>query len=501
MKKKGFIAAALISLALCAGFGWALGVFWKPMDHPIYDLSMQNWNGETEAVPDDWVYDQKGWTVFTQEGNTIRELEPNGLGGFSALQYPGQTFYFSRVMAEELDSPTLRLGAANWTFSVFLDSALIYTDCPEQENRIGYLRLPVLDYYRDDVLLTLPQDYAGKTLTIAQSGESEQQGGPVYPCVVTLSCGYAYESSLVSESFQTAVPSALAFAAGAVLLALALWRAARGKLDPTLVCGALAAFLYEGSLLSGSSSFYTYFGTLPMDVPMLCRQLALMNLVSLLLCKLSGRRRAPLWAALGASMLAEPFMARFPGFFRDAVFPLLGMGALLAALGCGFWEWRRGSRFYRVFCPLAMAGTVLTVLFALISGMVSGNLAAQISLQVEMMVFGYFLWPLMPPFMVSAFLGAVAELLQEELAVRTEVRLMAQQNRMAQQSYEAIRRQNQEVMLLRHDMARHYGVLRQMTGESCCAGPPNFLYRIPLKNERNPSIQQPDRFRLPAESQ
>ena len=112
-----------------------------------------------------------------------------------------------------------------------------------------------------------------------------------------------------------------------------------------------------------------------------------------------------------------------------------------------------------------MAGTVLTVLFALIFGMVTGNLAAQISLQVEMMVFGYFLWPLMPPFMVSAFLGAVAELLQEELAVRTEVRLMAQP------SYEAIRRQNQEVMLLRHDMAKHYGVLRQMTGQSCCAGP------------------------------
>ncbi len=166
-------------------------------------------------MPEDWVYDQKGWTVFTQEGDKRRELEPDGSGGFSALQYPGQTVYFSRVMEEDLESPILRL--------------------------------PVLDCYRDDVRMTLPQDYVGKTLTIAQSGESEIEGGRVYPCVMTLFCGYTYESGLISESFQTAIPSALAFAAGAALLGLALWRAARGKLDPTLICGAFAAFLYESS--------------------------------------------------------------------------------------------------------------------------------------------------------------------------------------------------------------------------------------------------------------
>lgn len=51
---------------------------------------------------------------------------------------------------------------------------LIYTDCPELDNRIGYLQLPYLDYDREDPLLvTLPLDYAGKTLTIAQSTEPE----------------------------------------------------------------------------------------------------------------------------------------------------------------------------------------------------------------------------------------------------------------------------------------------------------------------------------------
>lgn len=102
--------------ALCAAFGAALGIFWDPMSDQIYDLSMQYW--ESEAVPEDWVYDQKGWAVFTQEGDERRELEPNGWGGFSALEYPGQTFYFSRAMTEDLDSPSLRLGGGNRTFSV-----------------------------------------------------------------------------------------------------------------------------------------------------------------------------------------------------------------------------------------------------------------------------------------------------------------------------------------------------------------------------------------------
>lgn len=488
MKKGRFIITALVMAALCAAFGAALGVFWEPMSDRTYDLSMQCWEGE--AVPYDWVYDQKGWTVFTQEGGARRELEPDGLGGFSGLQYPGQTFYFSRVMEEDLESPYLRLGAANWTFSVFLDGALIYTDCPEQDNRIGFLRLPVLDYYRDDVLLTLPQDYVGKTLTIAQSGELETEGGVVCPCTMTLSYGYAYESGIISESFRAAVPAVLAFAAGAALLGLALWRAARGRLDPTLVCGALAAFLYECSQMFSPSFFYAYYGALPIDGPMLCRELALINIMGLLLYKLTGRRRIPLWAALGGmglSVLAAHIIGWYSFLLWETVFPLLGIAGLMAALGLGFWEWRRGSRFYQVFCPLAAAGTALTVIYELICGLAYGDLADQIRLQMEELAFGRFLWLLMPPFMASAFLAAVVDLVHEELSARTEARLLARQGRLYQQSYEAIRRQNQEVMLLRHDMAKHYKVLRQMTGEPQVAG---YLEELIGENEKiRPVIQ------------
>lgn len=469
MKSRRFIIMLTVTLMLCGAFGILLRIYWEPMNDQIYDLSL-GWDSET--MPDDWVYDQKGWRVYVQEGDTARELEPDSMGDFSGLSDPWQTFYMSRVMEEDLGSPTLRLGTASRTFSVFLDGTLIYTDCPELDNRIGFLELPCLDYYREEPLLVpLPLDYAGKTLTIAQSTDPETESDlTVTPCAVTLYCGYTYESEIISESFQVAVPSALAFAAGAALFLLSLWRAARGKLDATLICGAMAMFLYESSQMFSTAFFHFYFEPLPIDIPVLCRKLALLNLLGLLLCKMTGRRRIFLWGALGGmggAMLAESFLplsGRSANYLTDSVFACLGIGGLLIALTFGFWELKR-SRFFQIFCPLAAAWTALVILCAIVSGISSGNMWEEMGLQARMGAFGYFLWPLMLPFMGSAFLGAVVEMVQDELSARAEAKLVARQTQMAQQSYDTMHRQHQEVMLLRHDMMKHYGLLRQMSKE------------------------------------
>ena len=188
-------------------------------------------------------------------------------GGFDRLDELGQTFYLSRVLSEEVDGPTLRLDTANSAVSVFLDGAVLYTDCPELENRIGYLRLPVLAWYREEpVLVTLPQNYQGKTLTIAQStdpsgGELAEPTTTVWPCAVTLYCGYAYESELVAKSFQTAVPAALFFAPMALFAAQTL----RGAPDLGTLCGALLAFFWLARQLDLSLLPNVPFGPLPVD--------------------------------------------------------------------------------------------------------------------------------------------------------------------------------------------------------------------------------------------
>ena len=180
MKKWARLGAAILTLTLCLMFGALLLNCMKPMEDRTYDLSLI-WVGE--AMPEGWVCDPKGWTVFTQEGEVVTELVPNGSGGFDRLDELGQTFYFSRLLSEDVDSPTLRLDATISSVAVFLDGALIYTDCPELDHRIGNLCLPMLDWVREEpVLVTLPQNYAGKTLTIAQStdpygGELQKHDG------------------------------------------------------------------------------------------------------------------------------------------------------------------------------------------------------------------------------------------------------------------------------------------------------------------------------------
>ena len=94
----------------------------------------------------------------------------------------GQTFYFSRVLSEEVDSPTLRLDTSISSVAVFLDGALIYTDCPELNNRIGDLRLPMLEWYREEpVLVTLPENYQGKTPPPPTAHGRNRRSAPTRP--------------------------------------------------------------------------------------------------------------------------------------------------------------------------------------------------------------------------------------------------------------------------------------------------------------------------------
>lgn len=479
-----------VSLALCAVFAAVLLLYARPMEDAVYDLSMIC---SGEAIPADWVYDQKGWTVFTQEGETVTELSPNGFGGFTGLAVPGQTFYFSRVMTEELDSPTLRLAVANRNVAVFLDGELLYTDCPELDNRIGYLTLPMLEWDRTEpVVVTLPPDYAGKTLTIAQStdliGEKQEPDTTVWPCAVTLYCGYAYESGLIAESFQTAIPAAWFFLAGALLLALFVWQAFRGKADVGLVCAAVMAFLWLTSRMDMTSFALFYFGQPPVDIALQCREFALTALLVFLCSRLAGRRRvfpAVLTGAQGLSALAFLLLQwrRTLSFSFLSAMYAIDLAALLAALVCGFFERRKGSWFFRLFCPLTAAGIGLWAAAVCFSP----ERRAMALQQLALGSVPYFLWPLMLLMLVVALAVTVADVVRKEAARWAESRLLSERQELALAGYETMRRQHEEVMMLRHDMAKHLSLLRQMTGEPEVAA---YLDELLGQNEKiRPVIQ------------
>lgn len=465
-KETRFWGAAILTLTLCILFGGLLLACMKPMENRAYDLSLMDW--EWEAAPEDWVYDQKGWTVFTQEGETEKELTPDGFGGFAPLDEPGQTFYFSRVMTEEVDSPTLRLDAGNRAFAVFLDGALLYTDCPELDNRIGYLRLPMLDWYREDpVLVTLRQNYQGKTLTIAQSTDLSgdvlaEPSATVWPCSVTLYCGYAYESELVAESFQTAVPAALAFAAGVLLLSLFTMQTRKGKPDMGTLCGGLLAFFWLAKRLDLSLLPNVPLGPLPVDVTALARELSLTLLLVFLASRLTGRRRIAVGLLAGAQgmVTAVEIVMQITGQLTipfAATVPVVGLAGLAAAFLCGVWEWKR-SWFFRCFCPLT---AVLAIAWAALGLWKYSGLSIR-----DLLLYPSALLTTLTGIMTAAALAAaLAEAVRREITRRMEARLLAQRSELAQNSYEALRQQHEQVMKLRHNMVNHFQYLRQTVSD------------------------------------
>lgn len=52
----------------------------------------------------------------------------------------------------------MQLHPIEYCFSVWLDETLIYTDSPELDNRIGYVSLPMNEWYRaDPIVIRLPR--------------------------------------------------------------------------------------------------------------------------------------------------------------------------------------------------------------------------------------------------------------------------------------------------------------------------------------------------------
>ena len=498
MKQKiRIIAAAAISLALSAAFAMALLAYTQPIGDTEYDFSMM-W--KSEAMPDDWIYDDKGWTVFTQEDGTVTELNPNGIGGFSGPIYPGQTFYFSRTMVESLDSPVLRISTANRCIAVFLDNELFYTDCPNLENRIGRLTLPTMKEYREKpVLVTLPLDYIGKTLTIAQSTslddmESQKTDNTVWPCAVTLSHGYSYESSLIAESFRTAIPATLAFFAGLLFLAAFIWQTIQKNVNGELLCAALTLFLYLASKISSSSYFGNYFTALS-NLYDLCRMASLAVLLVFLSLR-AGKKKFALCALtalycisvgicllidLHTSIMNDPLI-----FFRLTLPQILGLLGLLAALLCGFIFWWKESRFYRLFLSLILAEAAVYGILLLL-GINTRTFCEQLIIAISEASFGYFLWQLWGGMMFAAIISASAEWIKNEWSRQTDIRLMAQHGRLTQKSYRNIQRQHEKIMMIRHDMAKHLNLLRQMIGEGPAA---DYLDNLIGQNKKIHSVIQ-----------
>lgn len=468
--------AVLLSILLCIPSVLAVFYYTQPMEDASFDLSLapqdgQEWEGN------------KGWTVYTNEAGTITELTPDGAGGYLGAGL-GQTFYYSRVLTEELDSPTLKVGSVNQTFSIFIGDTLIYTDYPEQENRIGYMTLPTLEFDRlETITVSLPPDYLGQTLTIAQSSppysEIETDTVKVFPCNVTLYCGYAYESGLIAASAQTMLPVVLLFALELLLLFAFIRNAATGNIPLQLPIFALAILLQIFSILSKADFTARYIGIPPVDLHWMFLNLSVGTL--LLFFSLHAERLRPIyltlmalqWSAAILSLLTQAgYLMEYGDLYLFFVYLPQHTGRLflLAALIVAFYRWKKGNQFFRYFSYTALIVMAGYVLFLVISLPFSSDYTTSVFTRLRFELTGYppnlslrLLWNLC---LSSGLAAIILELFEQEAERRTELAVLSARNEMAIESYENLRQQSAEVMMIRHDTMKHYSLLRQMAKDT-----------------------------------
>jgi len=461
----------VLSLILAVFCACILCIYVSPMEDLSLDLSLMVEEGFADIDPAN--FDSKGWTVYTQEGSTKTELTPNGFGGYTGLEL-GQTFYFSRLMTEDLDSPTLQISTAEWNFVVFLDGEVIYSDYPEQKAAIGQLHLPVNEWVREEpITITLPADYHGKVLTIAQSFPEWTETGSVtaWPASVRLYCGYAYESGLISETTQSTLIASAAFLLVLVLLAgFVLSR------DWSILCLALVAIHWMADMLIGTSFHARYFPTNVNTVDAVLPLISTLGLLCFLTLR-SGKHGKYLWIpvagyglALVGNVLSLGLFPSFNSIFSPFVFLTNGLPVWLAFISLamvmvmGAIWWRKENWFYRMFIPLAFAGIMVSwavQIFFINKGFAWTLIVTSLaSGQIH-----YLHTPFQTGITAAALLTAVAEVVKKELNRRAEKHLMEQRQELTMASFENLRRQHEEVMMLRHDMLRHFRTLHDMGGD------------------------------------
>ena len=219
-----------------------------------------------------------------------------------------------------------------------------------------------------------------------------------------------------------------------------------------------------------SGFIHHYFGVLPVDVADLSRLCFLTVLLLFLTSRLTGKRRiffAALTALLGVLTLpaAVPDINSRVGFVWQSIPEWIGFLGLIGVLACMVWEWKQKQLFSRFFCPAVLAGLAVATAWMLAVPALRREVGEQLVLGSH----GYFLWRLMGLMMAAAVFAALMEWVVKEITRRAETKVLAQQYEIAQSGFENLRRHQEEVMMLRHDMKKHLTFLRQSISDKAAA--------------------------------
>ncbi|MDD3410278.1 MAG: GHKL domain-containing protein [Eubacteriales bacterium] len=474
----GLAAVCLICLPLLLLYAFPLGT--QSADWTIGPEDGQPWQGEN------------GWTVYVMRSGERVPLTPDENGGYLGCE-PGETFYYARVWDADVAQPVLRIHAVNAAVAAWLDGELLYSDVPLPDAAIGAAALPMLDVDRESAVEIFPdEDAAGKVLTIGQASPlyGEKQGDTtVYPREVEVASRYGYERGLIAQAYGTGLMGTLLTLAALLtgLLAVRQKRAALWLLT-------LLELVRLCAVVTGAPFFQPFTRLETVDIASLADQLSFTLLLGFLTLQSQKGRAvmAALTAAHGASLLAA-LAAQLTHWQSDwTIFAVylpdrLAVVMLVAALALCFRQYKGTNAFFRLFLRwfgLGLAAWLCAEIpwLALHPSTLGSMLSGQ-------MIYARFLRePLLWLTQGAALIAVLILGWRQTAAAREQRAYDAAFAGATRQSYEALMRHQDEVMLLRHETTRHYAALKGFVDAGQTERASDYLNELLDRQQKIPQV-------------
>lgn len=188
--------------------------------------------------------DARGWNIYTLNGD-----EPTPLDASEVRSYAG-TVYLERVIEADWFTSgysRVKLSAKRWT-SVFVDGALVYTNCPTASNT-----LPVAFPKEDEEVdltanhgFTIDASWVGQTLTLATALRGDASGTLVF----VLTSDDVEEALNAAWTNKRSIPATLFAVIGFLLLALFAYSLIQRQTDFGLLALSAAALMQMFAMMS-----------------------------------------------------------------------------------------------------------------------------------------------------------------------------------------------------------------------------------------------------------
>ena len=432
--------------------------------------------------------DNVGWDIYRLENNKKINITTQEL-----FDSHGETFYLSRVLDNDMEQKGytfLELDAKVWQCSVFLDNQLLYTVHPDIDNRIGHIEFPS-DYQGmqiagENVKISLPPNYAGKTLTIACAYSSGVQYKSMP--MVMMSSENIQTLTTVTAANSISMP-AVAYMMGAILLiGLFVYDLLMKKASYSILLLAIASFIQSlRTLLNFEFYFSSHFSLNFIPADLLIPLCVILPMIYLLI-NMKKWQKWFMWFLVIPSSLTILFhiLARFETFAFLSLYryDLLLYISLIALVVFAILEYFDNNKVYSLFTPvflLIMVGIILTGISFMMTGE-ENHILATIVFHPLIMYYDVLRYCGDILLIIS---GVVTFLLtiKKTADTQSELSIMSVKNELMSENIQDIQKSSMEIAKLRHDMLRHLHTMQDLCLEDNSERLKDYLQELTKETE------------------